>query len=210
MARANLNLANPFDAAFFACLAVAFYSVSRLGELTVPSLQAFDPTQHPKRSNLTTRSDRNDILVHVLHLPVTKTAHQGEDIYWSAQPDSSDPATAMTNHLRLNNPLPSQHIFTWHHPKGPRPLTRSTFLSRLKELARAQDNQALHGHSIRIGGTLELLLRGVPFDVVKAIGRWSSEAFVIYLRQHAVVMAPYLQGSPILQPFLRYTMPPPR
>ena len=116
----------------------------------------------------------------------------------------------MTNHLRLNKPAPTQHIFSWDHPKGPRPLTRPAFLSRLKDLISARGDQALHGHSIRIGGTLELLLRGVPFDVVKTIGHWSSEAFVIYLRQHAVVMAPYMQGNPILQLFLRYAMPPPR
>lgn len=209
-AATSLDLTAPFDVAFFACLTVAFYSISRLGELTVPSLQAFDPEQHPKRFNLSTRSDRNGIIVHVLRLPVTKTARQGEDIYWSAQPGASNPEAAMARHLQLNNPLPSRHIFTWNHPKGPRPLTRTAFLNRLKGLASAQGSQTLHGHSIRIGGTLELLLRGVPFDVVKTIGRWSSEAFVTYLRQHAVVMAPYMQGSPILQPFLRYAMPPPR
>jgi hypothetical protein len=209
-AAAHLDMTTPFDAAFFACLAVAFYSVSRLGELTVPSLQAFDATRHPKRSDLSVRSDRNGIRMQVLRLPVTKTARQGEDIYWSTQPGASNPEAAMAAHLRLNNPLPSQHVFTWKHPKGPRPLTRTAFLSRLKELVAIQGSQAVHGHSIRIGGTLELLLRGVPFDVVKTIGRWSSEAFVIYLRQHAVVMAPYMQGSPILAPFLRYAMPPPR
>jgi hypothetical protein len=209
-AAAHLDLAAPFDVAFFACLTVAFYSISRLGELTVPSLRAFDPDRHPKRTNLSTRSDRNGILMQVLRLPVTKTARQGEDIYWSAQPGPSDPEAAMARHLQLNNPSPSQHVFTWSHPRGPRPLTRTAFLNRLKELVSAQDSQAVHGHSIRIGGTLELLLRGVPFDVVKTIGRWSSEAFVVYLRQHAVVMAPYMQGSPILQPFLRYAMPPPR
>ena len=42
------------------------------------------------------------------------------------------------------------------------------------------------------------------------MGRWMSEAFVLYLRQHAVVMAPYMQSHPILEPFTRYTMPPVR
>jgi hypothetical protein len=209
-AAAHVDMTVPFDAAFFACLTVAFYSVSRLGELTVPSLKAFDAGRHPKRADLSIRSDRNGIRMHVLRLPVTKTTRQGEDIYWSAQPGASDPEAAMTCHLRLNNPSAGQHVFTWKHPKGPRPLTRTAFLSRLKELVSVQSSQAVHGHSIRIGGTLELLLRGVPFDVVKTIGRWSSEAFVTYLRQHAVVMAPYMQGSPILEPFLRYAMPPPR
>lgn len=37
---------------------------------------------------------------------------------------------------------------------------------------------------IRIGGTLEYLLHGVPFEVVKTMGRWS-----------------YIQASPVLEPF---------
>ncbi|KAG1829990.1 hypothetical protein EV424DRAFT_1378728 [Suillus variegatus] len=66
----------------------------------------------------------------------------------------------------------------------------------------------LKGHGLRIGGTLEYLLRGVPFDVVKSMGRWSSEAFTVYLRKHALILAPYLQESSALEPFTRYTMPP--
>jgi hypothetical protein len=206
--KADLDLGTPFDAAFYACLTVAFYSIARLGELTVPSLQAFDCEAHPKRSDMSTRSDQNGIVMHVLRLPVTKAAREGEDIYWSAQPEPSDPQAAMANHFHLNDPALDCHVFAWRHPRGSRPLTRAAFLSHLKELVTARNEQALHGHSIHIGGTLELLLRGVPFDVVKTIGHWSSEAFVIYLRQHAIVMAPYIQGSPILQPFLRYAMPP--
>jgi hypothetical protein len=68
----------------------------------------------------------------------------------------------------------------------------------------------LKGHGIQIGGTLEYLLRGVPFNNVKAMGRWSSDTFILYLRQHAVVLAPYLQDTPVLEPFMWYALPPPR
>ena len=69
---------------------------------------------------------------------------------------------------------------------------------------------SLKGHGIRIGATLEYLLRGVPFDIVKSIGRWSSDSFLLYLCQHAVVIAPYILGTPVMEAFTRYTMPPPR
>ncbi|KIK93936.1 hypothetical protein PAXRUDRAFT_143952 [Paxillus rubicundulus Ve08.2h10] len=36
------------------------------------------------------------------------------------------------------------------------------------------------GHSFCIGGTTELLLAGVPPDVVKALGHWSSDTFLHY------------------------------
>ncbi|KDQ50951.1 hypothetical protein JAAARDRAFT_85199, partial [Jaapia argillacea MUCL 33604] len=79
---------------------------------------------------------------------------------------------------------------------GLRPLTRTEFLKRLSIAAAVVGVDSLKGHGIRIGATLEYLLRGIPFDVVKSIGRWSGDSFTIYLRQHAVVMAPYIQGTP--------------
>ena len=66
---------------------------------------------------------------------------------------------------------------------------------------------SLKGHGIRIGGTLEFLLRGMPFDVMKSLGRWTSEAFTLYLRQHVTIIAPYIQNHPVLEEFTRYTMP---
>ncbi|KAF8802837.1 hypothetical protein BYT27DRAFT_7053825, partial [Phlegmacium glaucopus] len=93
---------------------------------------------------------------------------------------------------------------------GPRPLTRVEFLKHINTVAAELGIGSLKGHGIHIGATLEYLLRGVPFDVVKSIGRWSSEAFLIYLRQHVVILAPYIQGTPVMDAFTCYTMPPPR
>ncbi|KAF8816749.1 hypothetical protein BYT27DRAFT_7065290, partial [Phlegmacium glaucopus] len=86
------------------------------------------------------------------------------------------------------------------------PLTRTEFLRRINLAAAELGIPSLKGHGIRIGATLEYLLRGIPFDVVKSIGRWSSESFVLYLRQHAVIIAPYIQGTPVMETFTRYTM----
>ncbi|KAF8797780.1 hypothetical protein BYT27DRAFT_7124729, partial [Phlegmacium glaucopus] len=91
-----------------------------------------------------------------------------------------------------------------------RPLTHTEFLKCINAVTAELGIDSLKGHGIRIGATLEYLLRGVPFDVVKSIGRWSSEAFLVYLRQHAVIIAPYIQGTPVMDSFTRYTMPPPR
>jgi hypothetical protein len=67
----------------------------------------------------------------------------------------------------------------------------------------------LEGHSLQIGGMLEYLLRGIPFDVVKTMGRWSSNAFKIYLHDHAVIIAPYIQALyPALKLFSHQAMPP--
>ncbi|KAG1775838.1 hypothetical protein EV702DRAFT_1198742 [Suillus placidus] len=56
----------------------------------------------------------------------------------------------------------------------------SKFISQCNSIWSAAGIPIASGHSFRIGGTTELLLSGVPPDVVKALGRWSSDAFLRY------------------------------
>lgn len=207
----ELDPTKPLDAAVRAALNIMFYSLSRTGELTVPSQTAFTPAAHVKPADIRLDSDRNGLVVKVVHLPKTKSAPaDGEDIYFATQAGPSDPWTALHQHLQLNTPPHHAHLFAYRSNSGLKPLTRSAFLKRLNEAATALSLGHMKGHSIRIGGTLEFLLRGVPFEVVKSLGRWSSNAFVLYLRKHAVILAPYIQSHPVLTPFTHYTMPPVR
>lgn len=206
----KLDCSKPLDAAVFACLTTTFYSAARLGEFTLPSLKAFIPSQHVKPSDVHRDQDRHGLPVTVFKLPHTKSSIGGEDVFWAVQQGASDPQAALANHFTINSPPQDQPLFSWRHSSGLRPLTRNVFLKRINEAAADLGIESLKGHGIRIGATLEYLLRGVPFDVVKSIGRWSSEAFLLYLRQHAVIIAPYIQGTPIMDAFTRYTMPPPR
>lgn len=41
----------------------------------------------------------------------------------------------------------------------------------------------IYGHSLRIGGAVELLLAGVPPEIVAATGGWTSLAFLLYWRR---------------------------
>jgi hypothetical protein len=207
---------NPLDAAVYACLTTCFYASARLGEFTVRRLDGFDHNKHVTPRNLSQDQDRNGLKVTVLHLPTTKTAQiEGEDIFWARQDGPTDPCAAMANHLIVNNPLEDHHLFSYEQKKGNKtiwqPLTKTKFLDRVKKAALAANLDPLQGHGIRIGSTLEYLLRGMPFDIMKSKGRWASDAFLLYLRKHAVIMAPYIQAkSTVHEAFIRYTMPPAR
>ncbi|KIK33357.1 hypothetical protein CY34DRAFT_18423 [Suillus luteus UH-Slu-Lm8-n1] len=206
--RSYLDLSKPLNAAVYACLTTAFYALCRLGEVTIKALKAFDPNKHVKRADVEMDvKDRNDLLVTKIFLPHTKTSHIGQGVFCAQQDNLSDPKAALLNHFEINNPEPNAHLFAWRHLKGMRPLTWTKFWKRVSGIVKRAGLGNLKGHGLCIGGTLEYLLRGVPFDVVKSIGRWSSESFTIYLRKHALILAPYLQGSPALEPFTRYTMP---
>lgn len=211
----QLNLEDPLDAAVYACLTTCFYASGRLGEFTVRRLEGFDSTKSVTRKHLSYDQDRNGLNVTVLRLPQTKTSINGEDVFWARQNGATDPDTALANHLRVNNPPDDHHLFAYRYRRGARTehqaLTKAKFLERVATAARAAKLDPLQGHGIRIGSTLEYLLRGVPFDVMKAQGMWASDAFLQYLRKHALIMAPYIQAVPVVnEAFIRYTMPPVR
>ena len=213
--RENLNPRDPFDAAVLACLTTTFWSVARLGELTIPKLDAFNPEIHVKRSNLNQNvTDRYGNKVTTIFIPWTKASKsQGEELNWVAQTHTgADPEEAMRNHLNINQFDDNSHLFQ-HHWKGTsRPMSKNIFLTRIRKALTAAKRKHVTGHSLRIGGTLEYLLRGIDFPVVRFKGRWASEtAFVGYLRKHGQILAPYMQANPELQNrFIQLAMPPVR
>ena len=213
--RDNLDLRNPFDTAVFACLTTTFWAAARLGEFTVERLDSFNPDRHMKRSNVDIDvTDRHRNEVTTIFVPWTKASKsQGEELNWAAQPQSGvDPKQAMQKHLELNKFDNDLHLFHHHHRGASRPMSKSVFLTRIRKALKDAGRPPLMGHSLRVGGTLEYLLRGVDFSVVRVKGRWASEgAFTGYLRKHGQVLAPYMQENPTLQNrFIQLAMPPVR
>jgi hypothetical protein len=149
--------------------------------------------------------------VTVLRLPRTKVSPSGEDIYWGTQLSlDCDPNWAVENHLRVNaGANDTEHFFAYRvPPKKPcgkkraqtahttpehLALTFAIFSARIKKAATAAKIKLPPAHAFRIGGTTEYLLRGLPFEVVKHMGRWAGESFKLYIRKHAEIMAPYLE-----------------
>ena len=208
----RLDINDPEGAAMLACLTTAFWATARLGEVTVPKLKGFNPRKHIKVSNMQHDvSDRNNLRETVIFIPWTKSAReQGEKIFWAKQEGILDPKV-LANHLRINNPSDNQHLFAYKHKKGMQPMVKSILLTKVHKTTELNNLPQLSGHGIRVGSTLEYLLRGLPFDVVKAKGRWQSDAFKCYLRKHAKIMVPYMQSNPTtLKTFICYAMPPAR
>jgi hypothetical protein len=205
----HLNLELPLDAAVFACLTTTFWSCSRLGEFTVPSLKGFKSSVHVKPCNVVSgTSGASELPLTSFHLPWTKVSkHRGESVHWAPQDGVCDPHAAFVNHLHINAPPVDAHLFSYMHTDGKRrPLTRSNFLKRINTAAAAAGLQPIQGHSLRIGSVLEYLLRGLSFETVKMFGRWTGDLFKVYLRRHATIVAPYIQNTPLHEPFLRTAM----
>ncbi|TFK20376.1 hypothetical protein FA15DRAFT_720654 [Coprinopsis marcescibilis] len=214
----HLNPDDLLHVAVYACLTTTFYSAARLGEFLPKTLDCFKPETHVKPSDVHTDTDRQGLESTVFHIPRTKMSTTGEEVSWSRQDGVTDPEAALEAHMRVNNPPETGPLFAYRYTyltKGKkipktmyRALTRNKFLEVINELARVAGMEALKGHSIRIGATLEYLLRGTPFDVVKVKGRWASDAFLVYLRKHAQILAPYMQAhSAQNEEFIRIVIP---
>jgi hypothetical protein len=208
--KSHFTLSTPLDAAVFACLTTTFWCAARLGEFTVKNRDHFDPQIHVKKSDMSIVTDRYDNSQHVFHIPRTKTSPSGEDVYWAKQNSDADPLDAIKNHFQVNNTPPDAALFAYRLPDGKlRPLTRKAFTGRINKVLKNIGLPSFQGHSIRIGATLEYLLCGLPFDALKVKGRWASDAFTVYLRAHAELMAPYMQDNDALTRELhKHTMPP--
>jgi hypothetical protein len=210
----HLNRDDPLDAAIAACITTTFWSVSRLGEFTVPTINGFNAKRHATAAVSSLDQDRNGLQVRTFRLPFTKSARErGESTSWAQQPGPTNPWDAFENHRRVNAPPPNAHIFAYkaNRRKALTPLTKRKLIERVRHITSANDLPNFEGHGLRIGGTLEYLLRGIPFNVVQSMGRWKSDAFQLYLREHAQILAPYLQANPATNlEFMRIAMPPPR
>ena len=192
----KLNQINPFNAAFFTCPTTTFYTAARVGEFTLQRLDAFNPAEHITHGGIRDDTDHNGLHTKVFALLCAKSNHSGKKVQWARQEGPTDPLEAFNKHIEINNPPADGPLFAYRTMKGYQPITWQTFIVHLNKYAQAAGLECIHGHSICIGATLEYLLQGVPFNVMKVKGCWASNAFQLYLRKHNQILAPYIQSMP--------------
>jgi hypothetical protein len=190
----GLDLTNTFDSAVFSCTTAAFCGCTRLGELPVPGRNAFIPSKHVARgARRSFGRVRNGAAFVSFHIPWTKTTkEEGADIVLTSVRGPLNPAVVFRHHLSANALVPNNApLFAFETSAGGwAPMTKPWFMERVSEVWKAAGlNHALHGHGFLIGGASELLVQGVPPDVVATQGRWKSRAFLEYWRRiEAVVL----------------------
>ncbi|KAI0038177.1 DNA breaking-rejoining enzyme [Auriscalpium vulgare] len=189
---AGLDLYNTRDAAVWAVASIAFWSICRLGEMIPTSAVSFTPRKHVTRgAELTRATTRNGVRCAALHIPFTKvTGEEGADIAITDLDDAMSPFYAMEYHLRVNQRVPADApFFAFEQDDDWRVLTKDIFLARCKQVWQEAGIEVVSdGHSFRIGGTTEWLLRGTPPEIVAKQGRWRSNAFLLYWRKVQAVL----------------------
>jgi hypothetical protein len=119
-------------------------------------------------------------------IPWTKTTKEaGAQVILTGREDTLCPCTAMRNHLNVNGNIPGfASLFAYQTTEGCwEHMTKHRFMSFCVDIWSRASLAHVKGHSFRIGGAVELLLAGVPPEIVAATGGWTSLAFLLYWRR---------------------------
>ena len=158
----------------WAACCLGFFGFLRAGEFTTNS--SFDPSIH-----LTVGDVQADSLVDPtcfkVHIKCSKTDpfRVGCDIYVGRGNSLVCPVLALGNFLALRGPSPGP-LFCY---ADGRPLTRQQLSSTVQAILHSA---GYSGYSFRIGAATTAAARGIPDHLIKTLGRWSSDAYQLYIR----------------------------
>ena len=163
-----------------ACAITTFWGQCRLGEL-LPS-HASDILSNPLPTRADFKCSIRNPLSCLLHLPRTKTHQHGQDVVLVDQYDPINPISLLKNHIHVNSIPKSDFLFIYTTTSTSTCsfLTKPLFLQHCNSIWHRLSYPHTTGHCFCIRGTTKLLIAGTPPDVVKAMGRWSSESFMHY------------------------------
>lgn len=170
----------------------------RCGEFTVQSHPKFDPKKNVCGRGLTEVFVGGVFKAFEYRIPQDKVfGTLGAAIPLDPIPGHPTcPIQPLREHMESNQIQPNEFLFShWSEEtikktgkKKGFMLTREHFLKRVNELLVARKLHPITGHCLLIGGTTQLLRNGVNVDLVKKMGRWSSDSFLRYIREIVLIL----------------------
>ena len=167
------------DFLFTVLLSCAFYGCHRMGELVQKNDRSlFDWRKIIKRASLTFEIGRVQY-----RLPYHKgdPFYRGTDVILTTQ-DIANPVLLLREYARLRDHLHGAKTALFLRENGSHP-SRSWF--ELKFFAVL--DRRFGGHSPRTGYATFLASLGISESIIQAVGRWSSEAWKIYIRENPAI-----------------------
>ena len=178
---------------FIAILLTGFYALMRLGELVFSDKKAL--------RNYRKISLRHSVSIlpsqYSFFLPSHKGDRffEGNTIIVQKIDGPTDPYEPFLRYIASRDKKFPLNPELWLTSRGNVP-TRHWFLSRLRTFF----PRNIAGQSLRSGGATSLAEAGADLATIQAVGRWSSDAFRIYIRKNPVLIHAILLGRPAHQP----------
>lgn len=185
----QLNDDTPRDRMWRAAMATGFCALLRGGEFALQRGEAFDPINHLTREDLKFFRDEKGVLYASLQLRVLKSEEslRGKKHQLVLREGGSllDPVRELWR-MVSGDPVPVEDRATtplFRHASG-KAITVEEVRDTVKRLMAAVgcDPACFGAHSLRIGGATAALAANVDPSVIRAMGRWASDAFEIYTR----------------------------
>lgn len=166
---------------FATIISCGFYGCHRIGELTVPNqLSLRDWRKIIKRASLSLEAQRAGY-----RLPYHKADpfYQGTDILFTPQ-KIANPVRLLKEYCSARDKLHGARAALFICQDGSLP-TRAWFEAKFFAVV----GKEFGGHSIRSGGATFFAGLGLQESIMMALGRWSSSAWKIYIRDNPAVRA---------------------
>ena len=170
-----------------AALTVAFCGLLRGGEFAMQDGEVFDSVRHLTRADVRFFWEGGVLHAGVMIRQLKTTRFAGKDVEVVLRGGGRlfDPVAELKRLIDLD--------YVPHDKRATTPLFRDAngeaFTVRsVRDMVKALmeavgcDPDRFGAHSLRIGGATAALAAGVPPEVIRAMGRWSSEVYQIYMR----------------------------
>ena len=158
-----------------------FFGFFRAGEITVPSLASFKPERHLSWGyvGVDNPSDPKMLRV-VLKYSKTDQLGKGVEVYLGKTGCSLCPVASTLAYMAVRGDQPGQ-FFKFKDGQG---LTKAKFVQQVRSALRRAGLPCDHfaGHSFRIGAATAAAKAGLEDSLIQTLGRWSSAAFLTYIR----------------------------
>ena len=147
----------------------------------MPADGAYDPTLHLSFEDVAIDNPTSPSILQV-HLKASKTDRfrRGIDVFVGRTDQELCPVAAVLAYLAIRGAAPGP-LFRF---QDGRPLTKDRFITRVREALETLglSSECYAGHSFRIGAATTAAECGLQDSQIKALGRWKSSAYQIYIR----------------------------
>jgi hypothetical protein len=154
-------------------------SQMRLGELMPASVDELIAGRLPSCKEWLTNKKLGK--ASAIHLPWTKTnLHKGDVVVLPTQRATLDATQAMCHHILASRLDDTALLCQFRDGETVKMFDKNLLMNMCNEVWQKDGIQRVTGHSFRIGGTTAYLMARVDSDIVKKMGRWSSDTFLRY------------------------------
>lgn len=170
------------DLMLWAAACTGFFGFLRAAEFLCPSPREYDPSVHLSLADVAMDDHSNPSVIRIrIKQSKTDPFRAGVDVFLGRSESKICPVRALTSYLARRGSQPGPLFI---HQGSGSPLSRSTLVAEIRQAVTALglSPDDFSGHSLRIGAASTAAARGIEDSLIQTLGRWSSTAYLQYVK----------------------------